>query len=237
MKNEDIRKLYENFFEEYKEYFKESWEFKLEQVKKYINENKKLPLTNDTNIYIKQLGHWLSKQQHSYKKEIEIMKNQTIRKQYEDFIQEYKIYFSKEYKIYFSKHFNKLWKIKLDKVKEYINKNKNLPTIRNKNKDINQLGNWLYSQQKNYKNRKYSMKNQSIRKQYEDFIEEYKIYFTKYINDNSSDLKNNCDNSSDLEQNNDISSYLEQNSDNSWENNSESEERIIVILLWYNIYN
>jgi hypothetical protein len=54
---------------------------------------KKNPSLNDKNKNIKQLGYWLSHQQHNYKNKKNIMKDETIRKKYEEFIEIYNKYF------------------------------------------------------------------------------------------------------------------------------------------------
>ena len=62
MKDDNIRKQWEQFKEEYKEYIIENdqaWEYKLEQVKKYMDENNKKPSTTDKDKEIKTLGTWI----------------------------------------------------------------------------------------------------------------------------------------------------------------------------------
>ena len=100
MSNDSIRKLWEDFINDdnYKEYFisnEEEWKLNLEWVKKYINENKKRPSTSDKNKNIKTYGTWITSQLQRYPKKKEIMSNETIRKLWEDFINDdkYKEYF------------------------------------------------------------------------------------------------------------------------------------------------
>ena len=96
MKNENIKRYYELFLEEYKEYFlsnEEIWYEKLEQVKLYINENKCRPANNSKNNNIKQLVNWIGHQQNNYNKNERIMKDNNIRIKWEQFINEYKEYF------------------------------------------------------------------------------------------------------------------------------------------------
>ena len=171
MKNENIRKLYEEFIKEYEEYFisnEELWKAKLVQVKEYINKNKKRPSNKDKNNEIKRLGEWLSGQQKNYKKECHIMKDDIIKKQYEEFMKEYEEYFISN---------EELWEIKLEQVKEYINKYKKRPSCSDKNNEINQVGHWLSTQQINYRKKGPIMENDNIRKLYEEFMKEYEEYF------------------------------------------------------------
>lgn len=75
---------------------KKIWLENLKKIKDYLDENKKRPPQQDKNNNIKILGHWISEQLMSYKKEKNIMKNPEIRKQWEEFINDdkYKKYFS-----------------------------------------------------------------------------------------------------------------------------------------------
>ena len=87
MKYSHIRTLWEQFINEYKKLFmsiEEKWLFKLNDAKKYINENKKI---SDKNI-----KKWLLRQKSNYNKKIDIMKKQHTRNIYENFINEYKEY-------------------------------------------------------------------------------------------------------------------------------------------------
>ena len=56
-----------------------------------------------------------------------------------------------------------------------IDNNKKLPSQYDKNNDIKILGRWLSNQKQNYKNNKKIMKDENIRKQWEDFLQKYKI--------------------------------------------------------------
>jgi polyhydroxyalkanoate synthesis regulator protein len=168
MKNNEIRKLWEEFIEKYNELFKsikEKWIEKKELVEKYIIENKKVPSRKSKDKNIKQLSEWISHQQRNYKNKKKIMKNNEIRKLWEEFIEKYKKLF---------KNNEENWNENLNKLEKYIIKNKKLPSTNNKDKDIKSLGNWLlYQKQKIKKN---IMKNDEIRRLWEEFIEKYSVY-------------------------------------------------------------
>jgi ribosomal RNA-processing protein 8 len=66
-----------------------------------------------------------------------------------------------------------LWNENFIKLKEYIDINKIRPPSCSKDKDIKILGNWLCSQLKNYKNKKYGMKNEERYTIWTSFMEEY----------------------------------------------------------------
>jgi antitoxin component HigA of HigAB toxin-antitoxin module len=177
MNNPEICKLWEAFINDakYSIYFisnEEEWKQTLEKVKKYINENNKRPSEDDKNIDIRRYGIWFSSQQQNYKKSKFIMSNTEIRKLWEAFINEPK------YSKYFLSN-EEEWKIRLEKVKIYIDDNNKRPSNRNKNPDIRSYCAWISTQQKNYKKTKHIMNNHIIYKLWEEFINDIK--YSKYF--------------------------------------------------------
>ena len=84
--------------EEYKIYFlsnEEEWESKLEEVKAYIDKEKKRPSESSKDDTTKKLGKWISTQQQNYSKREKIMKEESIRKKWEEFVGDgkYKLFF------------------------------------------------------------------------------------------------------------------------------------------------
>ena len=148
------------------------WKQKLEQVKQYTDENKKRPSHADKNKEIKQLGTWISTQQNNYQKKAHIMSDKTIYDEWTKFISDPK------YIEYFTSNEDQ-WKLKLDKVKQYIDENKKRPSHADKNKEINQLCSWIGTQQKNYHKKKEIMSNDAICDEWKRFISDpkYKEYF------------------------------------------------------------
>jgi len=168
MKNKKIKLLWEEFINEYKKYFltdEEKWKNKLEEVKKYIDENKKRPSSEDKNENTKVLGKWIGTQKSNYPDK-KSMKNLEIKQLWETFINEYQEYFLTD---------EEIWKNKLEEVKKYIDKNKKLPS--NSNENTKSLGNWLSMQKQKYKNNKEIMKNLEIKLLWEEFINKYQEYF------------------------------------------------------------
>ena len=168
MKNPNIRKLWKDFTDEYEKYFitdEDKWYINLQNLKEYIDENKKCPSIGNI------LRNWSVNQFQNYKKNIYIMKNLKIRKSWEEFIDEYKDYYiSNEDK----------WKCHLKDVKKYININEKIPYQKDKKKDIAFLGKWISTQRSNYKSDCAIMKNPIIGKLWEKFMDEYKKYFISY---------------------------------------------------------
>ena len=86
---------------------------------------------------------------------------------------------------------SEIWMFKLNKIKEYIDKNNKKPSKNDKNKNIKSLGCWLSNQKINYKNKKYNMLTEEIYNKWGDFINDkkYKIHFL----DPNEIWKNNLD--------------------------------------------
>ena len=88
-------------------------------------------------------------------------------------------------------NFCDLWRNKLQKCSEFIDKNKKRPTQTSKNDDEKKIAQWLSTQKKNYgdspETSKYIMKTPEIYNEYTNFLEKYKEYFidnnTKWRND------------------------------------------------------
>ena len=103
MEDENIKKLWENFISDnnYTKYknvlsHEEDWKIILEKVKKYIDDNNKKPSLKDENIEIRRYNEWIHSQQRNYKKNINIMKDENIKKLWNNFINDikYKKYFN-----------------------------------------------------------------------------------------------------------------------------------------------
>jgi superfamily II DNA or RNA helicase len=150
----------------------EIWEKRLEELKLYIDKNGKRPSGNDKDNKIKQLGQWISHQINNYQKSIGVIKNYNIRKIWEEFINDAK------YKQYFLSNEHE-WLEILDKVKKYIDENGKKPSYKDKNKYIQKLCQWLGTQQKNYSKKRHILKNDNIRKIWQDFISDDK--YKKYL--------------------------------------------------------
>ena len=142
----------------------EIWMKRLDEVKKYIDENDKRPTIKTKN------GRWINTQNQTYKSKENIMKNEIIYNIWTQFKIEYKQYFiSNEEK----------WNEKLREVKKYIDENNKRPSGKDKNKEIKILGSWIHNQLQNYRLKEQIIKNPEIYNKWTEFItsEKYKIYF------------------------------------------------------------
>jgi superfamily II DNA or RNA helicase len=158
--------------------YEDIWKMKLENVSKYIDENKKLPSSHDKNDSIKTLEKWISHQKTNYEKKEQIMKNLEIRVLWEKFIEKYSEYFISN---------EEQWKKNLENVCKYIYENNKLPSTIDKNDSIKKLGYWVSTQKKNYEKKQFIMKNLEICKLWEEFQEKYSEYFIS----NEEQWKNN----------------------------------------------
>lgn len=177
MRNQQIRTIWENFIssKKYGSYFtsnEEEWMKNLNNVKKYIDENNKLPNKGNKNESIKKLNIWIIQQTLNYKKNDRIMSRENMRKIWNEFVN------SEKYRIYFLSN-EEEWRNNLFQVKKYIDDNNKRPSQNNKDKKIKKLGTWIGTQIKNYKNKNNIMDNKIIRNEWDKFInsQKYKKYF------------------------------------------------------------
>jgi superfamily II DNA or RNA helicase len=177
MKNDIYYNKWKYFIndDKYKKYFlsnEENWYNKLELVKQYIDINNKTPSHGNKDINIRILGSWISMQRQKYKKVIEIMANENIRKSWETFIN------NDKYKKYFLSN-EEIWYEKFEMVKHYMNTNNKRPSCMDKDINIKQLGAFIQNQLNNYKNIINVMADENIKNTWETFINDnkYKKYF------------------------------------------------------------
>jgi superfamily II DNA or RNA helicase len=171
MKNEDIRIEWKTFIDKYPHLFlsnEENWFENKNKVEEYIQQHNELPSQHSKDTNIKSLGLWISTQKKNYKKNVEIMNNEEIRKGWESLIEKYPHLFLSNEENWFE---NK------NKVEEYIEILNKLPSENSKDTNIKSLGSWISNQKNNYKKMEQIMKNEEIRKEWKTFIEKYPHLF------------------------------------------------------------
>ena len=148
------------------------WFTNLDQVKQFIDKNKKRPTTGSKNQDEKILGNWISSQSQNYKQKKDIMKESEIYDAWTVFINH------PTYKEYFISN-EENWFTNLEQVKQFIDKYRKRPTTLSKNQDEKILGNWLSTQLINYKKKKNIMKEPEIYNAWTIFINHptYNAYF------------------------------------------------------------
>jgi superfamily II DNA or RNA helicase len=176
IKDDEI--LVNKYIVEIKEYRISSWNDKLNQLKKYIDEHCKKPSEHDKNDTVKKLAKWISHQKSNYEKKIHIMKNKPIYDIWTEFTND------KKYKQYFLDNTTQ-WKKTLNELKKYIDENNKRPANHNKNNIIQKLSKWISHNKTNYEKKIYIMKNKTIYDIWTKFTNDkkYKQYF--YFIDNT----------------------------------------------------
>ena len=148
------------------------WNMRLEEVKKYIDENGKRPSSESLNKDVKFLGGWILDQNKNYNKKDRNMKNINNYNKWNEFIN------SNKYKTYFQSNYESFI-MNLNKVKQYIDDNKKRPSHHNNDDNNKFLGEWISSQVTNYKKKQQNMKDVNIYNKWTEFInsEKYTQYF------------------------------------------------------------
>lgn len=97
----------------------DAWKKNLEQLKEFINQEKRRPVEKSSNQFEKECGHFLKNQLYDFKNTQNIMKLSEIRQLWENFIKEHQKQFVSN---------NDTWHEKLDELVQFIDKNNRLPT-------------------------------------------------------------------------------------------------------------
>jgi L-rhamnose mutarotase len=145
----------------------EIWCNNLEKVKEYIYKNKKRPSSESKDTEVRKLGRWTFSQKTNYKNNTFSMNNKEIKEKWEEFCEEYSEYLMTN---------EEIWYDTLEKVKEYIYKNKKKPSEYSKDTEVRKLCIWILHQKTNYKTNTRSMNNEEIKEKWEEFCDEYSEY-------------------------------------------------------------
>jgi recombinational DNA repair protein RecT len=177
MKYKKIRESWKTFVgdEKYKKYFvlcEDVWYDNLDRVEKFMDGENKRPSKKSKNQDEKFLGSWISNQLKNYRKKIHIMKDKKIYECWEKFISDEK------YKKYMMSN-DEVWYDNLEKAKKFIDAENKRPYSKSKNQCEKYLGEWIYTQLKNYDKKTYIISDKKIRKCWKKFVrdEKYKKYF------------------------------------------------------------
>jgi superfamily II DNA or RNA helicase len=164
----DIIEIWLEFNEEFKKYLftnEEKWNYQFENVKAYIDENNKLPVHKAGDI--DSLCVWIGTQHKNYKAKTQIMNDEEYYDKWTEFLKQYSKYFLTEEEIWFEN---------LEKLTSFILCYQTRPNKRSEDAEEKQLGNWLVHQTQNYKKNVYNMKNENIKKEFQEFLEEFKDF-------------------------------------------------------------
>ena len=170
MKIQHIRDEYENFKNEFSKYFissEEKWIKKLNSLQKFIEINGIRPSAKTTDDGERKLYSWMKSQDRFYNDNQYIMKNEKIKKLYEEFISKY---------YYEVNDVECKWDQDLEKLRNYILKHQRKPSTDSKIEEEYKIAYWLKAQETRYKTHNYNMKKEQNRKKYEAFKLEFKDY-------------------------------------------------------------
>lgn len=178
MKSEEVRDKWKKFIndDKYKKYFltgEDDWKDNLEKVKNYIESKNKRPSSVDKDKETKRLGVWVCTQIQNYTLKQKNIENKETRDSWKRFIED------EEYADYFKTN-EEIWYDKLKEAKKYIIDNKKRPNTRDNDKKVSIIGAWLVTNKKNYNKNDRIMKEEKIRKEWEDFVNDNK--YNKYVN-------------------------------------------------------
>jgi hypothetical protein len=171
MKDNEKIKVWEDFINEYGSYiidFDIKWINMFEKLKLFIIKYKRTPNSRSSEETEKDLANWFHNQKLNYKNKKDSMKEETRRKIWENFMEEFKDYII---------DFDIIWTDNYLQCKNFIENNKRRPISCSKNKEERQLGNWIIKQNTNYKKTEGAMKDNCKRMLWENFMEEFKEYF------------------------------------------------------------
>ena len=165
--------------EKYKKYFisdKEIWTNKLNEVKKYIDDNDIRPKCNSKIQDEKILSSWIMSQLKNYKNKHGHMADLEIYNLWTEFINDDK------YNKYFISN-EEIWMTKFNKIIKYIDEHKMRPYSTSKNNEVKILSGWLVSQTLKYKYKIYNMKDPIYQHLWYNFITDskYSQYFDQDI--------------------------------------------------------
>lgn len=168
MSNTEIKNIWTNFIEEYHKYFlvgNELWYSRLNELKKYINENGKRPPAHSKDKNIESLSSFIFTQNKNYEQKTQIMSNQDIYDEWTRFKIEYKDILLNEYE---------KWYIYLDQTKKFMIENQKRPNKRSNNQNEKIIGEWIGKQIKNYR------ENTGLIKKYENIRNDFKLFYDQF---------------------------------------------------------
>ena len=167
----------------------QKWMNKLEKVKEFITQNDKLPSRyskdenqesddeedndekeDDEDYSESKLGSWIATQKQNYVDNKKLMLKEDIRDIWNNFTNENHKYFLVGHELWFSR---------LNDLKNYINQNGKRPPSHSKDKNIESLSSFIFTQNKNYDQRIQIMANPEIFNEWTNFKDEYQDILLK----------------------------------------------------------
>jgi len=139
------------------------WRRKLAEVRAYIDEHDKGPSSESKELAVKRLGSWIGTQRSNYKNNAYIMKNDSIRAEWEAMKDDAR------YGPHLANNEEAWWQ-NLAAVKAYIDRNQKAPSAADKHASTKRLVRWIQIQKANYAQTSQIMQNDGIRAEWEATI-------------------------------------------------------------------
>lgn len=146
----------------------DDWKNKLNQLKKWVDENQRRPTNKSKNKIEGKLANWYGSQQINYKKEVYSMVDAHKRQLWEKFTKEYSEYFLT---------FDQIWYKQFAQTRDWININKKRPSMDSEDTEESKMGTWIAHQQSNYRTKLKSMTDEKKVQIWEKFVENNSEYF------------------------------------------------------------
>lgn len=163
--HENIAKNWTDFNNEFKKHLftnEEKWYDKFDELQNYIKETSELPVHKRNTL--DSLGLWVQTQNKNHKLQKQIMSNPIFYELWQNFLLENKELFMTN---------EEIWLKDLEKVKSFMDKYKMRPKKNSSDKEEKRLGNWLVHQTQNYKKMQNSMKDDSVKNEFENFVNDF----------------------------------------------------------------
>eukprot|EP00965_Chrysotila_dentata_P003228 104898-Pleurochrysis_carterae.AAC.1 len=192
MKDPAIRKEWQRFVDAHSEVFEDNvtiWRRKLRHLQTFIEaqgsgesdgqKQRKKPSESSKDAEEKRLSKWMNHQKTSYSRNLDIMKNLEIRKEWQLFVDKHSELFEDNVT---------KWRRNLRKLQEFVEtqgdkggceggQEMRRPSSESKDADEKRLANWIQSQQKNYARVSEIMKDPAIRKEWQEFVDTHSELF------------------------------------------------------------
>ena len=172
----DVKDLNEKYLVGIKEYRQSTFDEILKEVDDFIQDNKKLPMKSSKNKDEKKLSAWVDQQKANSKNEKHNMKD-VNREKWKEFVKKHQDLFISREEHWLS-HCEKVDKfiIQYDRLPRYSKGSDKLPMYP-KNNDEQILGAWVDHQKTFYKKRTHILKDENIRKKWEELVNNHQELF------------------------------------------------------------
>lgn len=144
-----------------------TWYDIMDELKEWIDENKRKPSSATMNETEKRLGTWIKCQEKNYKNNINSMTDKKKKAIWKEFVQEYKEYVVEQ---------SIKWYKILEELKLWLNEHKRKPSSVAVDETEKRLGAWVNQQQVNYKKNLNAMSNENKRFKWNECVQEHREY-------------------------------------------------------------